>query len=521
MPINKKNLFSLIDKRTTKLNNNKQQKIPEPKWLELSPIQLTHDKLEICYINDQNNNREEIKKIFKDIDKININYIIPENKQQDKQTIESINNLNMSENLTSHYHAFSKCANENKIFVVLHGSFTLAEDFEDQLIEIINKYVPNNFNMCYLTANETKLGIQIFEDKTIKQINGISPERFIYIIRPIYAKKLIKNIKNSDQEIKLREMLYYLGNTKENIYILQTDIVQIYNNILFTGGIGDFLALDYFYDLSKYQNIYLMTAQAANIKNLIDAFPKYKYDKITLCDCQKQFNRKCYNSMVEIMVDKNIPTNFKNALAMCDDFSISVRFPEIKKYITENGKNKINIYKKQKFSSSVLQGKLCDISYLNLPENYYFIAHNTVDTLINCIVCHKLHKLECPINKNKREFIEIDWLNTIEMLTKENTLGVVIGTLDIPDEYKKNSYLINMTGQTNIVQGFEVLKHAIGYIGIDTCYSIIASKIFPVERCIIKSVNINEYNWKEVYLYDEDHQGNINLHQTFANLNDD
>jgi hypothetical protein len=83
------------------------------------------------------------------------------------------------------------------------------------------------------------------------------------------------------------------------------------------------------------------------------------------------------------------------------------------------------------------------------------------------------------------------------MLKSRGMYGVVInrGNEFIPE----NPYLVNLNNKTNIKEAVEVVKHAQGYIGIDSAFSVIAAKIFPPENISIKSLNEHCYKFAHIY----------------------
>lgn len=267
------------------------------------------------------------------------------------------------------------------------------------------------------------------------------------------------------------------------------------SSLLITGGIGDFLILDYFFDLSQYKYIYLITHMENHIGSLISKFQNYQQREIISFNCKEKLGVICYHNYNEISDDPNFPHYLKSIIKFADDFSIFFKFNEIK--------NKLEMGNQTKFSLSITLQKISDISIFNLPDKYYFIAFDSSDKRFHCILCCQPHDSVCPVNGNKRVFVEIDWDNTLKILSKNNLKGVVVGIEPLSEKYKNSPLLIDITCKTNILESFEILKNAIGYIGIDSCFSVIASKLFEKNNIFIKSIHSHSINWKNVYFHNK------------------
>lgn len=155
----------------------------------------------------------------------------------------------------------------------------------------------------------------------------------------------------------------------------------------------------------------------------------------------------------------------KKLMAPIEDFSIKKIFPENRPYTY----------------SSFIKSKLANIQPFKLPGHYYII---------------------CPYSNNdkrdmRRDYDHFDWGQTIKILKRKGTYGVVInrGTEPIPQDPS----IFNLANKTSIREAIEIMKGATGYIGIDTAFSVIATKVFRPENIIIKSLNDHCFRWAHVY----------------------
>ncbi len=95
-----------------------------------------------------------------------------------------------------------------------------------------------------------------------------------------------------------------------------------------------------------------------------------------------------------------------------------------------------------------------------------------------------------------REFSEAEWEEVLKFIKGRGLKGVILNSgepCDVVDED-----VIDLTGKTTLPQSVEVLKRAAGYIGVDSCLSIVASKLFD-DILFVKSNNPHLMKWKHVY----------------------
>lgn len=142
-----------------------------------------------------------------------------------------------------------------------------------------------------------------------------------------------------------------------------------------------------------------------------------------------------------------------------------------------------------KSESSFLKYKIADISKFNLPNKFYVI----------CPYSSYNKKFNNHLHGGQRDFSHIEWQAVINYLKKRVIKGIVlnIGADWIPD----SPVLINLSNKTILSESIEIMKKAIGYIGIDSCMSVLAARLFHASNLYIKSTHGHCYNWKDVYFY--------------------
>jgi ADP-heptose:LPS heptosyltransferase len=154
---------------------------------------------------------------------------------------------------------------------------------------------------------------------------------------------------------------------------------------------------------------------------------------------------------------KTIPLGLKEA----GDYSIRLKFND---YILGHT---------EYTDSSFLKHTLCDVSKFVLPENYALI---------------------CPYSNDKRiigrDFDEQDWSGCTAILKRLGLDGVVIND---NDEFVPEG-LTNLSCQTSILESVEILKKSKAYIGVDSCLSVLAAKLFKQPNLLIKCKNQQCYD---------------------------
>ena len=241
-----------------------------------------------------------------------------------------------------------------------------------------------------------------------------------------------------------------------------------FENILITGGLGDFLAIDTFLteeQKSKIKKIILATRAANFIKSLFNIKNKYypNLKKIQILD----FNFKNKPSFHSIETTRFYIRMNKLFWKDVYDGSISNIFSLIRK-------------QKLKFQESSFLDLDINIKKFSLPKKYITIL---------------------PFSTNKvndyRNFDEDDWKYLIHFLTLRKKIGVCIGidNINIP----RDKYLLDLTKQTNTLESIEILKNSCGFIGIDSWLSVLAAKLFTKSNIYIKSNSRHCYRFSNIY----------------------
>lgn len=278
--------------------------------------------------------------------------------------------------------------------------------------------------------------------------------------------RLIRQADPYDWDSVFDKVFEHMGYTRKNNRICALSDDRL---IVLTGGIGDVLALESFMSddhRKSIKKIYYATRAADQCKEIFaqlsKTFPSLEKQESVWTDFSQKF---AFYSKAEVSEHlDNPPEDWHLAI----DWSIYHKFCQIE----EN---------RFKYSgSSVLKTKMADISQMKLPKNYLVI---------------------CPYSGNNpdmrdRNFTDADWQEVERYLYEHNLRAVIIGQGDF--DKPKSKYLVDLTNKTSLPQAIEVLKKAKGYVGIDSCLSVLAAKLFD-EHLFVRSSNEHLLNWKHIY----------------------
>jgi len=281
-------------------------------------------------------------------------------------------------------------------------------------------------------------------------------------------------------------------------------------DILITGGVGDFLAIESFFS-QKEENIryvYYATRAQKEISELFDVLPNYNIQHINYFD---RFSRKLptiwdINHLNRITRSKLDPA--------IHDYSIKVKFNEIRR----------NQYKHHNGSSFLKYELVKDIkSKFNLPSNY--------------IVVHPCSRASYR-RAARRELTPFEWKFLLAEMPGRSSCGktglfkdtlgggdfrllggtsqqkiVVLNTW--PDyQMPNNKNIIDLTNKTTLIESIEILKNSNGYFGIDSALSVLAAKLFGSEKLYIRHFGRSRkfHLWRNTDVYYYPHKSLEFLH---------
>lgn len=98
--------------------------------------------------------------------------------------------------------------------------------------------------------------------------------------------------------------------------------------------------------------------------------------------------------------------------------------------------------------------------------------------------------------RRQRDIEQDEWAAILDRLEARDTIGIVMDDR-VDGPIPESSRLIDMRGTLTLPQAVEVLKRASGYVGIDSCFSLLAGELFGADDLLIRTGNsyIVEHPW--------------------------
>lgn len=406
------------------------------------------------------------------------------------------------DSLSEQWKIINECAslNTGTLYVIFNTNVLFCDDFESELIDSLNYLVDPDFDICYLYSESEN---KVDNKNRIAEQNSNIFKNSVYIITNKYAKYIVDNynvnsfiekfkIKTSDNDVKKYQL--FMNN------------IRFYNKGLLMNGIGDFIITDYHYDLSLYKTLYLITDRTKETSEIISLL-EYRNDYFIQHDTQKEYKLFNFMNMQNLLSSNKISNELREDVRYCVDFSAFKVFPDliaIKDPNLYNLKMNVRKCKCHSYKSGSLlidqNKKLSDISKFKLPNKYIVISPGSTNTGYNCHLCKIHHKVSCPKTGNQRNYIDLDWQNTISLLRNNfNCKGIIVGgRIEIPEYIKKMDLFVNLVGKTTINEALEIVKKSHGYIGVDTYNACLSSKLY--KNNIIKSTHLG-LDWMPHYYH--------------------
>lgn len=235
------------------------------------------------------------------------------------------------------------------------------------------------------------------------------------------------------------------------------------DDVLFlSGSIGDVLALECFLtdaDRQSLSVLYYATQKYAEIERLfraVPSFPNLRDHHVAWSDFTHFW---CFFSKEDCVTFlRSSRRDIHPALAQARDFSITAQFPRV-----HSGQLRYN-------GSSFVRHAVADLGRFVLPEAYAVVCPYSTDKRIT-----------------QRDFDAQDWEHCVRYLRHFGLKGVVLNTGT--DPVPADESLLDWSNATTIAEAVEITKGARAYVGIDSSMSVLAPKVMPPDRLVVKSVN--------------------------------
>jgi len=226
--------------------------------------------------------------------------------------------------------------------------------------------------------------------------------------------------------------------------------------IFITGGIGDFICLDPFFnpgESDKITRVMYCTPQYNSIFKIVKAYGLFKQTRLSIRVIPKT-RIFCYEE--HRIEHPSLP------LHHVLDWSILTVFPQIHA--------ETRTYQQ----SCIIQKRPIKIKY-DLPKKYVLINHHSPNVTY----------------EDMRQMDAHEWDAVLNWLEEKNVFGVVINKSELFPP--KHPLILDLSNKTNIIEAIEICKGCSAYVGIDSWPPAVISKILPRDCMLIKSLDINNY----------------------------
>lgn len=223
------------------------------------------------------------------------------------------------------------------------------------------------------------------------------------------------------------------------------------------GGFGDFVAMEsYMTDEERdwFNNVYQIGYRPALYQPMFQSYrniKKYRYF----------WDFAPPHELHELR--KNILKHLTGRLYIRNDMFVEIN----------QGKRKYN-------GSTFMRNNLASLEKFNLPSEFFVLCPST---------------LNAHYHWKHRKFKQSNWPSIIRFLESEQKPGILIG---LEQTSTQHPLIINLSNKTTILEAFEITKQSQGYIGIDTVFSVIASK--TTTRPLVQA-NKRDYAYQNREIY--------------------
>lgn len=136
--------------------------------------------------------------------------------------------------------------------------------------------------------------------------------------------------------------------------------------------------------------------------------------------------------------------------------------------------------------SRLLDQPLADLSHLGLPERYVALQLASP------------HNVEAA--RRLRDCSPREWAVIDQRLGMLGLPGVLLDC-EPGKRLAPSPRILDYRGKTTLAESFEIVKQAEGYIGTDSCLSVLASQIFDGSRLLVRTKNVGLQRdwWRDYY----------------------
>ena len=234
-------------------------------------------------------------------------------------------------------------------------------------------------------------------------------------------------------------------------------------HVLLTCGIGDFIAMESHFTAKERDDVMVIHWASRARQTLMELTP-FVFKNVEKHVIERDTWGEPFTKTFCISSRKELPRLDPSVI----DWSVKGIVNEVK-----SGRRKYE-------GSTLVKQQLCDISRLKLPDKY-FVVH--------------------PYSENARtpvrDLTNDEWLFAHNRL---RTLGMPIVIVNKGGEsIRQLPGVTDLTNQLSLAEAIEVTKRGTGFVGAASLFSVIASKIMPINRLFIKGSRDLKMNYSWFY----------------------
>lgn len=138
----------------------------------------------------------------------------------------------------------------------------------------------------------------------------------------------------------------------------------------------------------------------------------------------------------------------------------------------------------QYVGSSFLKLPNIKIDQFDLPSEFFLILPST--------------PANCQAHRQVRDLDQSEWALILDELEEQGIPGVVVNGPGA-DPAPIHDLIVDLQGQTTYAQSIEIMKHAVGFMGIASSLTVLASQLFQPNAMLVKGPEDNLQMHKHLY----------------------
>jgi len=136
--------------------------------------------------------------------------------------------------------------------------------------------------------------------------------------------------------------------------------------------------------------------------------------------------------------------------------------------------------------------------FFGSPLLYHEVADRPKRLPKDYVIVHPSTPFNVPEQRTHRDMGQDEWQHVFAFLDRLGCRGIVLNSTD-EGTTPKDKRLLNLSGKTTFAEAVEVVKKAIGYVGIDSWMALLSGEFLPTDRLFVRTRN--QYMIDHPWLY--------------------